>query len=451
MQVKIDGYAWLPVSDMEPAQLAWLKNQLTVARVGRDCSLVNCFVLDEERQFVGIAREFFYGKITKSHDISIDVTRAYVPSFGAASNVSLSEDQSNALQLTLEALRARVAAGAIVTAPAGWGKVDVVSEVIREMSARTLILVNSPSRAALWSSKLDAAFPGAKTGGLRNRKWEIEDCPVVVCMTDRVSAEISRRTTPQGIEKAFGLVVVDQIHQVDADSASKVIGFFHAAKRIGMSAKVSRGDKADKVFEYHIGKRSYTSRGHRLLPKVRRVWTTFRIKHPYFNAQLATRDLVVDLLTKNVNYNQDVVGQIMQALDASRKIVVFSDSFEHLKRMRQETEARYRQRIIKTDYIIDGMLDSDIESASLADVIFASYKMAERNLDIPSIDTVVLASPVKNPERPSSWSLLPFPGKKDPIIVDVRADQIPLCKEYADSRDRAYERFFPAKKASPNA
>jgi superfamily II DNA or RNA helicase len=447
MEVVIAGYAWISTSELEPVQLGWLKSQLAVPRVGQDCSLVNCFLEQEGR--LGIAREFFYSKLTRKHEIRLAHSTG-TEFADVEPALKVVDENETALRMLIASLASREVTGGIVYAPPGWGKINTTIEAITRLKTTTVILVNSTQRLALWKKRLNERCPTMKVGQLANRKWEIDGCHVVVAPIDGVASQVVKETMPESIERSFGLVVVDQCHSVDPANFSRAIGFFHAGKRLGLSSKPARDDKADKVFEYHLGRRLYTSQVQRLTPKIRRVFTSFRITHPYFNPQLASRELVVEVVSKNTNYNQEVTNQIVQALAARRKIVVFSETFDHLKRLRTEVETQFKDRIIKTDHITEDMLDSDIEAASVADVIFASYKTSAKTLDIPAIDTVVLASPIKTPEAPVGWALTAYPGKKDPVIVDIRADQIPLCKEYAECRDRAYARFYPQQAVAVN-
>ena len=124
-------------------------------------------------------------------------------------------------------------------------------------------------------------------------------------------------------------------------------------------------------------------------------------------------------------------------------MLVFSHSLDHLRRMKEELEKTWTGKPIKSDYFIGGMTEEDRDQASLADCIFATFQMAADALDIPPLDTVVLATPIRNPEQPVGRILRPYPGKKDPIVVDIRADDVPVCRDYAESRDRIYERLYP--------
>jgi superfamily II DNA or RNA helicase len=155
--------------------------------------------------------------------------------------------------------------------------------------------------------------------------------------------------------------------------------------------------------------------------------------------------MVTKLMSTNVSYNEQVVTQIKLALEAGRKILVYSASLEHLRRMKSELDNTWNGRPMKTDFFIGGMSEEDLDEAATADVIFATYQMALDSLDIPALDTVVLASPIRNPEQPVGRILRPFAGKKDPVVVDIRADEIAVCKDYAESRDRTYIRLYEKK------
>jgi superfamily II DNA or RNA helicase len=82
----------------------------------------------------------------------------------------------------------------------------------------------------------------------------------------------------------------------------------------------------------------------------------------------------------------------------------------------------------------------EYDAAAKAQVIFATSQYASEGLDIPALDTLVLASPMSDVEQAVGRIQRPFDGKKDPIVVDVRDDSIPMFEAQARKRDRFYER-----------
>lgn len=236
--------------------------------------------------------------------------------------------------------------------------------------------------------------------------------------------------------------LVHNCHRISAPTWMSVIPLFGAAKRLGISARPKRSDGLDRAFFYHIGPKIFTGNQLRLIPKIRRVWTTFKIKHERLNPSLISKEMAVKFMAKDTVYNEMVVAQVALAAKAGRKILVYSHSLEHLRRLKVEIDNADCGRKVTVDFFIGGMTEEDLRVSSRADIILATFQMASDSLDIPALDTVVLATPVRNPEQSAGRILRPFEGKKEPVVVDFRADEVPILKSYGESRDRVYEKLY---------
>jgi superfamily II DNA or RNA helicase len=73
-------------------------------------------------------------------------------------------------------------------------------------------------------------------------------------------------------------------------------------------------------------------------------------------------------------------------------------------------------------------------------VIFATSQYVSEGLDIPAIDTLVLATPMYDVEQAVGRIQRPLEGKKDPIVVDIRDDNIRIFRAAGEARDRFYPR-----------
>ena len=314
--------------------------------------------------------------------------------------------------------------------------------LIREMRLKTAVLVHRKFLMDQWRKRIEGFFPDAKVGYIYGKKWKVDDCHVVVVMIETIASWVKNGTVRPELAKMFGLVIADEVHRCGAPAWSSSIPEFHAAKRFGISARPKRSDGLDKSFFYHIGPKVYTGQELRLTPKIRRVWSKFKLNHPRMNPSFMSMELVTKIMGKSVTYNQDVTDQIVLALKAGRRILIFSGSLDHLRRLKENVDSQWVGDKIKTDYYIGGMTEAELDEAATANAIFATFQMAKDALDIPPIDTVVLASPIRNPEQPVGRILRPFTGKKDPVVVDMRQDEVPICKDYGESRDRHYQKLY---------
>src|SRR5205085_7429126 len=108
-----------------------------------------------------------------------------------------------------------------------------------------------------------------------------------------------------------------------AETWSTVPPKFNARWRVGFSATPRRKDGADAVFLNHIGKVLFRGKEQRLKVKVRRVFTKFRLVHTErFNPSLIKKSLLLKFLCASDARNQEIVDQLVLAVQAGRKIIV---------------------------------------------------------------------------------------------------------------------------------
>lgn len=62
-------------------------------------------------------------------------------------------------------------------------------------------------------------------------------------------------------------------------------------------------------------------------------------------------------------------------------------------------------------------------------------------LDIPALDTLILATPMSDVEQAVGRILRPSAGKKPPIVVDIRDDRVPIFRAMGSKRDQLYEKI----------
>jgi len=497
MEVKVDGWAWLRTDQMDDIQLEYLQKKLTLVqkiapeykkrqeKTGKPPPVVHCFIKNGNNT-IGIAREFFYKEARLHHKVTYAVAdgewpdrldpedvgdkvlwngekskwaehRSDDPSEltffdcdpqkgRAEGPASLKEEQSQARAVVLNHLDYRPASGAIVQAPTGWGKTVWVLAMIKAMKRKTAVLVHRDFLKDQWIKRINRFLPDAKVGFIQGKKFEVEGCHIVIVMIGTLASWVKRDKVRPELRDMFGLVVADEVHRVSAPTWAPVMPLFNAAKRIGVSARPKRSDGLDKCFLYHIGPKVFTGQEYQMTPLIRRTWSTYKPKirrNSKFNMQFMSKEMAVRFMASSPIYNKDVIDQVISARKAGRMILVFSESIKHLKRLKEMFDAHWDGEKSVVDFLIGGMTPDERDKACEADVIFATYQMCRDALDVPPLDTVVLATPIRNPEQPGGRCLREYEGKKQPIIVDMRTDEIPVCKEYGESRDKWYRRLYP--------
>lgn len=239
-------------------------------------------------------------------------------------------------------------------------------------------------------------------------------------------------------------VVVHNCHRLGADTWSRASTKFNARWRIGVSATPRRKDGAEAVFFHQIGPVIYLSEEQRLKPKVRRVWTDFKlVQTPTLNPEIISKNVLLKFLCGNAARNKLIVEQLVLAVVAGRKPIVLSERLNHLDLL----EALFKQQwktgqtvpVPSTGFYVGGMKEEELEAAAEAQVIFATRQFAEEGLDIPALDTIFLTVPFSDVDQAVGRILRPCDGKKDPVVVDIIDPKVSLCVKSATYRDRFYK------------
>jgi superfamily II DNA or RNA helicase len=239
-------------------------------------------------------------------------------------------------------------------------------------------------------------------------------------------------------------LLVHNCHRTAAESWSRAHTRFRARWRLGVSATPRRKDGAEEVFLKQIGPVIFTSAEQRMKPKVRRVWTDFKlIQTPTLNPDVISKNVLLKFMCSNAARNKMIAEQIVLAVVAGRKPIVLSERLNHLDTL----EAMFKQLwktgqstpVPTTGFYVGGMKEEELETAAEAQVIFATRQFAEEGLDIPMLDSIFLTTPFSDVEQAVGRILRPIDGKKDPIVVDIIDPKVNLCVKSATYRDRLYK------------
>ena len=209
------------------------------------------------------------------------------------------------------------------------------------------------------------------------------------------------------------------------------------------SATPNRADQADNAFLYHIGPIIAQASATMLKPMIRRVWSDFKlIPTSNFDPSSLPDSVILKFLCNNTNRNTLIIDQLIQALNANRKIIVLSSRIKHLKLLESSYKIiwkkRYATPLPSYGFYIGGMKEDEYKQTNSCRVIFATYQMVAEAYDNPPLDTLILATPMSNVKQSVGRILRECPGKKAPIVVDIRDDLIPDFFSQAKKREETY-------------
>jgi len=442
MKVVLSSWAWLDKSDLTWSQLARIRSDLTIQPrkvgdyPGDDPEPIHLYV--ETATKIGVAREYFLNNRSRGHDIDVRLTDGTKQcDFDLEFAGTLREEQAAALHEVFT-LFGNGTYGGVLRASPGWGKTVWACALVAQLQMPTLIVLHKEFLADQWEERIKQFLPNARIGRAQQDTLDFAGKHIVIGMVHTLAA--------RDFSKSFiewpGLVITDELHRIGAPTWAPVPPKFPARLRLGLTATPRRKDGADNVFWYHIGPILFDASEKRMQPKIRRVYTDFRVvRTNRFNPALAPRSLLVRFLVSSKPRNRAIVDQLLLAIGAGRKILVLSERLKHLDAIQQTTHDVCReanQRPPSFGKYVGGRSKKQLAEAAEAQVVLATSQYAQEGLDIPALDTLFLTTPLSDVEQATGRILRPCPGKKDPIVVDFRDDHVPMFKKMADYREATY-------------
>lgn len=351
--------------------------------------------------------------------------------------INLREEQVPAVEAVINSLH-EIGRGAILFAPCGKGKTVMGLEMIRRLGRKALVLVHKSFLVDQWVERATTFLPDAKVGLWQRDSLPQGDEDIVIGMVQSIVNP--RREYPDEIYDMFGVLVADETHRYAAPMWQEAISRFGASYRIGLTATPERKDGLQEVFYSHIGPIVYWMEGHKRLPAIWRISTDLRYKpsqYTMYNGQVNTSKLVT-MVSKERARTERMVNFAVRALRKGRKVLILSERVAHTKEMCELLKTQLEGSDLTADLYIGGMKQERRDEASEADVICGTYAMAQEGLDIPRLDTLILATPKTSITQSVGRILRDAPDKKDPVVVDFVDECIPILSAYWGARKKIY-------------
>ena len=473
MHIKVDGWSWIKLDELSEATACVIRRKLTLVESIKKSAFTHR-AYQEKDGLLGVPRAFFRTSATVDHDVvykassglkwpdrvkagpddpwasaqdgDVDELVLADAFTGEKSEDFFSKNQKQGIGEILKTLGGSTVGDGMAIFTSEHAAAKVCLSIIKALKMRTLVLTPPGTSMAMWRTVAGRYLPDAKVGTIRRGERELEDAHITVSTLDDVRDFIAHDKVRSD---EFGFVISHQVHKMDPMVWVKVVPFFSAAKRLGLvdpGATFTTG--LSRVYRYHLGEPVFCADPDLETPKVRRVWSTWKISNwAKVNPQFVSKQTLLDHMVTSTVYNQQLVEQIVQALTANRKIVVASERTPHLQMLKKQIETTWSGAAKTVDFMIHGMSSDDIAKAAEANVILTTYAYVKSLPEIPTVDTVVLASPTRDPLPIVRVCLSRHESKKPSVVVDMRCDDIPVCKDYGKSRDDAYQSSFGSSNA----
>jgi superfamily II DNA or RNA helicase len=300
------------------------------------------------------------------------------------------------------------------------------------------VLVGQKDLQAQWVERLGQYLPGATVGTVGGGRPETSG-RVVVGMMQTLANFAPDRLVSWG--SSFGLVVVDELHHAPAETWSWVLGHLPGRYRLGLTATPSRADGLWSWAEMSVGpvvakveQAELQACGAVLVPEVRRVTTGWDLPAGLDGKRW---DQIMARLCGDSARNEGIRLLVASEVAEGRVVLVLTGRVPHAVQLAE---------MCGGVHLVSGTAARDrkqrLEAVRAGSVrVLVATSLADEGLDLPQVDTVVLAYPEKDStkvEQRVGRALRPAPGKVA-RVVDLRDEWKPL-QGWSKKRDSLYKK-----------
>ena len=270
-----------------------------------------------------------------------------------------------------------------------------------------------------------------------------------------------------GNKKCNNFILVHNCHHIGSEVFSQALPKISTKYMLGLTATPNRKDGLTKVFKWYLGDIAYkvsSMKSFEVLVKNIKFKSTnnsYSREEKNFKNQVIMPTMINNICNYIVRNKLilDIIEKIIKL--ENRQLLVLSNRRNHLNYLKNEIDKLQimikdnsinddnenddnsdKLRVITTGFYVGGAQskkkDKELKESESKDVIFGTYEMAREGLDIPSLNSLLLASPVSDVEQ-AVGRILRKKSEIVPLIVDI-ADNFSLFNSMSYKRLNLYKK-----------
>lgn len=363
-------------------------------------------------------------------------------------NLRESKYQPQAAQACIKALTsANRAYGGMLCLPCGFGKTVVSIYVASKLQRKTLIIVHMDTLVDQWKERIEEFLPGARVGIIRQNKCQIKEYDFSIALIH----SLYRRKYDDLDD--FGTIIIDEAHHMAAPTFSQVLMKFKAKHILGLSATPVRLDQTHHVLHWLMGPivfKTNRKAGECVQVTMLRYKNTKHVEMRYGKgprARLNTQGMLRKMSLDKKRNHLLLTHLEEMAQNTDRHIIIFSKLLKHLDLL-MDTFCSKNPHFADDVGLLTGQVKQKYRSAAKTKrIIFCTPQLGDEGLDIPSLNTLIMALPTGNTEQLVGRILRKAKTRRQMTYSDVVPhvydiwDQFSLYFAMGVKRQRVYQKF----------
>lgn len=368
-------------------------------------------------------------KLTCGADISVDFTG------------KLREAQLEPVKNFLEAAHNPLKMGGIISVPCGFGKTIMSLYIACQLKKKTMFISHKDFLNQQFIDTVKEFAPNAKIGIIKQSKVETENKDFIIASLQ----SLAMRDYDIKIFEDIGFVIIDEVHHTGAQVFCRAFKKLNNPIILGLSATLNRKDGMRKVFEYYIGgsvysikKKEYTDvdvNVHKYyVPNIE-----YSIIKKMWNGKENIAAMINNICAFNPR-NEYIINILIDILrkEPERRVLILSERRGQLKSIE---DLIILHNIANKDYgyYVGGMKQDQLNKSAEKQIILATFQLAAEGFNVPSLNTLILASPISDIQQSIGRILRERPEdrKYTPLCIDI-ADEFSVFHRKNSSRMKFY-------------
>ncbi len=335
-------------------------------------------------------------------------------------NGSLREQQKEPVFNFIKAAEDPLKKGGIISVPCGFGKTIMAVYIACYFKKKTMFVSHKDFLNQQFLESVKLFVPNARIGKIKQSKVDIDDKDIIIASLQ----SLAMRDYDINIFKDIGLTIIDEVHHTGAEVFSKAFQNINSNIILGLSATLNRKDGLRKVFEYYIGKSVYKYISNEIIDLNVQIHKYFDPDIKYsnniilWNGKPNSAGMINNIcyFNKRTNFIYDLIIKLL-INESHRKILILSERRNQLK----EFEKLFDNTSYEIGYYIGGLSQDVLDISSKKQIILATYQMAAEGMNIPTLNTVIFASPISDIQQAIGRILREKPDERRyiPLCIDI--------------------------------
>jgi superfamily II DNA or RNA helicase len=291
----------------------------------------------------------------------------------------------------------------IINAKVSWGKTFTGAAIAGKLGLKTLVIVHTLPLMNQWAKEMRKVY-GFEPGLIGNGHDRI-DAPITIGNVRSLYTRMDK------LNKAFGTIILDEMHHVSSPTFSKVVDASYARYKIGLSGTIQRKDGKHIVFRDYFGSKVFKPAAENRVEPVVHIWKS-GLHFPDGTDGWANR---VTRLTQMGQYRDLCCALLAHYREQGHQVLLVSDRTEFLRHVSGQCGSSL---IIGDTVDRDGELEKIEQSRSLC----GTQSIVSEGFSHDPLSCLILGTPVNNDpllEQLAGRIQRIAPGKPRPVLVDI--------------------------------